>query len=84
MQVEERVYSFEEWQEDAASGRLKEAFACGTAAVVAPIGHVRHARGEFAIGEGEVGPVTRELRETLVGIQKGARADAHGWLHTIA
>ena len=53
------------------SGRLREAFACGTAAVVAPIGSVRHAGGEFTIGGGEVGPVTRKLRETLVGMQRG-------------
>jgi len=84
MRVEEKAYSFEQWQSDAASGRLKEAFACGTAAVVAPIGSVRHANGEFSIAGGEAGPVTQRLRETLVGIQKGAQADTRGWLHAIA
>jgi branched-chain amino acid aminotransferase len=84
MKVEEKAYSFDQWQDDAARGRLREAFACGTAAVVAPIGNVRHAKGEFSIAGGEVGPVTRKLRETLVGIQKGSQADAHGWLHVIA
>jgi len=82
--VEERAYSFTEWQNDAASGRLREAFACGTAAVVAPIGTVRHANGEFPIAGGEVGPVTRELSEALVGIQRGTRADPYGWLRMIA
>ncbi len=84
MTVEEQAYSFDQWQEDAARGRLKEAFACGTAAVVAPIGHVRHAGGEFSIASGEAGPVTQKLRETLVGIQRGSLADAYGWLHVIA
>jgi branched-chain amino acid aminotransferase len=84
MKVEEKPYSFDQWQADAASGRLKEAFACGTAAVVAPIGHVRHAKGEFSIGDGAMGPVTSRLRETLVGIQKGSRVDTYGWLHVIA
>ena len=50
MSVEEMAYSFGRWREDAATGRLREVFACGTAAVVAPIGSVRHVGGEFAIG----------------------------------
>jgi branched-chain amino acid aminotransferase len=82
--VQEKLYSFDQWREDAASGRLREAFACGTAAVVAPIGSVRHSGGEFTIGGGEVGPVTRKLRETLVGMQRGTREDVYGWLHRIS
>ncbi len=46
-EVVERPVSFDEWQADAASGRLREAFACGTAAVITPIGTVRHPAGEF-------------------------------------
>ncbi len=84
MTVAEQAYSFDQWRDDAARGRLREAFACGTAAVVAPIGSVRHARGEFPIAGGEAGPVTQRLREALVGIQKGSQADPHGWLHVIA
>lgn len=83
MTVEEQPYSFEQWQSDAAQGRLWEAFACGTAAVVAPIGGVRHRGGEFPMGDGAIGPVTRKLRETLVGIQKGSIADTYGWLRKI-
>jgi len=84
MKVEERAYSFTEWKADAASGRLREAFACGTAAVVAPIATVRHTQGEFSIAGGEVGPVTKKLSESLIGIQRGTRADTYGWLRTIA
>ncbi|RUV27669.1 branched chain amino acid aminotransferase, partial [Mesorhizobium sp. M1A.T.Ca.IN.004.03.1.1] len=47
LRVEQRPYSFAEWQQDATSGKLVEAFACGTAAVLAGIGLVRHAGGEF-------------------------------------
>ena len=82
--VEERAYGFDEWQADVAHGRLKEVFACGTAAVVAPIGGVRHFGGEFAIADGAVGPVTRKLRDALVGIQRGTRADVYGWLRMVA
>lgn len=81
--VREEPYSFDQWQADAQSGRLKEAFACGTAAVVAGIGTVKFSGGEFAIGTGETGPVTTKLRETLVGIQRGQTNDRNGWLHTM-
>ena len=83
MTVHERPYSFEEWQADAASGRLKEAFACGTAAVVAAIGAVKFSGGEFQIGDGGTGPVTTALRQALVGIQRGQSNDRDGWIHAI-
>lgn len=82
--VREEPYSFDQWQADAKSGRLKEAFACGTAAVVAGIGTVKFSGGEFTIGNGETGPVTTKLRETLVGIQRGQTNDRHGWLHALS
>lgn len=82
--VNERPYSFEEWQADAASGKLREAFACGTAAVVAGIGTVRHAGGEFKIGNGETGLLTEKLRNDLTGIQRGEAVDKHGWVYPLA
>lgn len=81
--VEERPYSFDEWRADATSGRLTEAFACGTAAALAPIGVVRHARGEFSINDANCGPVTARLREALIGIQRGQIPDPHGWRHPV-
>jgi branched-chain amino acid aminotransferase len=81
--VEERPYSFEEWKLDAASGRLKEAFACGTAAVLAGIGTVRHAAGEFTVGDGQTGPLTQKLRQQLVHIQQGVSNDEHHWIHQV-
>ncbi|THF52524.1 branched-chain amino acid aminotransferase [Allorhizobium terrae] len=83
MTVNERPYSFEEWQADAKSGKLKEAFACGTAAVVAGIGEVKFTQGSFQIGTGETGPVTTKIREQLVSIQRGKSNDPHGWVRTI-
>jgi branched-chain amino acid aminotransferase len=82
--VQERPYGFDEWQADAKSGKLREAFACGTAAVVAGIGTVKFSGGEFAIGNSGDGVITAQLRSQLVGIQKGKEPDAHGWMHTIA
>ncbi|WP_405112850.1 branched-chain amino acid aminotransferase [Micromonospora sp. NBC_01405] len=78
--VEERPVSFADWQADAASGRLREAFACGTAAVVTPIGKVRFSDGEFLVGGGEPGRVTTDLHRRLVDVQRGRAADPHGWV----
>ena len=62
--VREEPYAIEQWRADAESGRLTEAFACGTAAVVTAIGSVKSAEGGFAIGGQSVGPVTQRIRET--------------------
>jgi len=55
-------------------------FACGTAAVITPISHVKYGESEFTIGDGESGEVTMALRDTLTGIQRGTFADTHGWM----
>jgi branched-chain amino acid aminotransferase len=82
--VEERQYAIDEWRADAESGLLRESFACGTAAVVTPIGRVRGADLDFTIGGGVEGPVTRRLRETLLDIQHGRAEDTHGWVQRLA
>jgi branched-chain amino acid aminotransferase len=81
--VREAPYSIEQWREDATSGRLTEAFACGTAAVVTPIGSVKSADGSFDIGGQSVGPLTQRLRSALVDIQRGRAADPHGWVQYV-
>ena len=82
-EVREELYSFEQWRADAASGRLREVFACGTAAVLTPIGTVRSTDGEFVIADGGTGELTGRLRQTLVDIQRGRIADRHGWVRRI-
>lgn len=84
LKVEERPYAFDEWKADAASGRLKEAFACGTAAVLAGIGTVRHADGEFRIGDGQTGELTQSFRSELVSLQRGVSEDTRGWTHQVS
>jgi branched-chain amino acid aminotransferase len=68
---------------DAASGRLTEAFACGTAAVVTPIGTVKGKGFENKIGTGDAGPVTTRLKTALLDIQNGRAEDKHGWIHRV-
>ncbi|MEA1015854.1 branched-chain amino acid aminotransferase [Sphingosinicella sp. LY1275] len=82
--VREEPYAIDQWEADARSGRLTEAFACGTAAVVTPIGAVKTAEGEFTIGGQSIGPLTQRLRSTLVAIQRGEAPDSHGWVEEIA
>ncbi len=78
--VQERRIGTDEWRSKAASGEITEVFACGTAAVITPVGSVKSAEGEFTIGGGEPGEVTMALRDTLTGIQRGTFADTHGWM----
>ncbi|EKF23340.1 branched-chain amino acid aminotransferase [Mycolicibacterium hassiacum DSM 44199] len=78
--VEERKIDIDEWQKKVAAGEITEVFACGTAAVITPVGKVKYADGEFTIGDGTPGEITMALRDTLTGIQRGTFADTHGWM----
>ncbi|MEO6144295.1 MAG: branched-chain amino acid aminotransferase [Dermatophilaceae bacterium] len=82
--VDERRISMDEWRDGAASGDIAEVFACGTAAVVTPIGRLAWQGGEVVIGDhdvnGGVGPVTASIRQTLLDVQYGRVADSRGWL----
>lgn len=80
LKVEERRVTTEEWEKKAASGELTETFACGTAAVITPVGKVKHSEGEFTIGDGGAGELTMKLREELTGIQYGNRPDTNNWM----
>lgn len=82
--VDERQVSFDEWREGIASRQIVEAFACGTAAVVTPVGKVRWEDGEAEMeGKPFSETVTGKLRSALLEIQYGRATDAHGWLHRI-
>ncbi len=80
LKLREEPYSIDQWRADAATGKLLETMACGTAAVVTPVGRVDGPDGSFEIGSGGPGQLTTKLREKLVGIQQGRVADTHGWV----
>ncbi|HZK31532.1 MAG TPA: branched-chain amino acid aminotransferase, partial [Corynebacterium sp.] len=82
-ETEERRISTTEWRQDATSGAMSEAMACGTAAVITPVGRVLSRDGEFLVGGNEAGKVTMQMREQLTSIQRGVVEDTHGWLHTL-
>lgn len=82
--VEERQVPFDEVTAAIADGTMLEIFACGTAAVVTPVGRVLSSEGEHVVTEDEqMGPVSAELRSALVSIQRGIDPDARGWMHTV-
>jgi branched-chain amino acid aminotransferase len=82
--VTERRFSVEEWRQGVADGTVTETFACGTAAVITPVGEVKARTGDFVVGDGTPGPISMRLREALLDIQHGRVADTHGWLHRVA
>jgi branched-chain amino acid aminotransferase len=81
--AEERTITVDEWKDAVATGRMTEAFACGTAAVITPIGVAKSKRGEWTMNGNETGPVAAKLREALLNLQHGVSADTHGWMHRV-
>jgi branched-chain amino acid aminotransferase len=81
--AEEGKISTDEWREGNESGAITEVFACGTAAVITPVGAVDSAGGGWTIGDGTPGPISMQLREHLVGLQTGREPDPHGWMHKL-
>jgi branched-chain amino acid aminotransferase len=79
----ERKVSVAEWRDGCASGEITEVFACGTAAVITPIGGVRSEHADWIVGDGKAGQVTSMLKDELVGIQYGRKPDRYGWMHPI-
>ncbi len=82
-QVEERRFSIDEWREGVASGAITEIFACGTAAVVTPVGALKWAGGETPAASEEAGPLTAKIRQALVDVQFGRADDTFGWMHQV-
>jgi branched-chain amino acid aminotransferase len=82
--IEERRVSIDEWREGVSSGDITEVFACGTAAVITPIGLLK-AR-DFQVGslDAPAGALTMSLREELTDIQYGRREDHHDWMLRLA
>ncbi len=81
--VRETRVSVEDWRTGVATGEITEVFACGTAAVVTPVGRLAWRGGELITTEDSAGPVTTEIRRALLDIQYGRAADSHGWLRQV-
>ena len=77
--VSERLLSIDELTAAMADGTLEEAWGCGTAAVVSPIGELAYNGEKYAVNGGQIGEVTQMLYDTLTGIQWGKIDDPYGW-----
>jgi len=83
LQIEERKLAVDEVLHGIESGAITEIFACGTAAVINPVGSIKTAQKSYVINNGESGPHTDGLRQTLLDIQYGRTPDTHGWMHKV-
>ena len=81
--VTERLISIDELDEAMNNGTLEEAWGCGTAAVVSPIGELCYKGKKYTVGGGKIGEVTQHLYDTLTGIQWGKIEDKFGWTYKI-
>ena len=83
LKVTERLISFDEIVSALQSGKLEEAWGCGTAAVVSPIGELAYKDKKYVINGGKIGKTAQELYDTLTGIQWGKAPDKFGWTYTV-
>ena len=77
--VHERLLSIDELKAAMENGTLEEAWGCGTAAVVSPIGELFYQGVHYPVNNGQIGEVTQHLYDTLTGIQWGRIEDTFGW-----
>jgi len=81
--VSERLLSVDELVNAMKTGKLEEAWGCGTAAVVSPIGALAYGDEEYQINDGKIGEVTQKLYDILTGIQWGKLPDEFNWVYKI-
>ena len=78
--VQEAMVSIDDWRDGVASGEITEIFACGTAAVVSPVGLAKSVMGTWKTGDGQPGVITMQIRNHLLVIQHGTVLDTHNWM----
>ncbi len=81
--VTERLLSIDELAEAMQNGTLEEAWGCGTAAVISPIGELCYKDVKYSINDNQIGPITQHLYDTLTGIQWGRIEDKFGWTYLL-
>jgi branched-chain amino acid aminotransferase len=79
IKVTERKISIDEILDCAKKGILKEVFGTGTAAVISPVGMIKHGKSEISINNGKIGQLSQKLYDELTGIQYGEKPDKFGW-----
>ncbi len=84
LEVEERALTVDDIFSGVESGRITEAFGTGTAVVISPVGQFTYQDRTVVLADGKTtGAVTRELFDTLTGIQYGRLPDPHDWVELL-
>jgi len=83
LKVKEGLISIDEVVATATSGRLKEAFGTGTAAVISPVGQITYEDRDYVIAGGKMGEVSQRLYDEIVAIQYAEKRDPYGWVEKI-
>ena len=81
--VEEQCISIDELVAAHHEGKLEEVFGTGTAAVIAPVGKLRYKNEVLTIADGETGPLSQKLYDTVTSLQRGKTPDKFGWRVTV-
>ena len=79
LEVSERLLSVEELAQAMTDGTLEEAWGCGTAAVISPIGELCYKDHKYIINNNEIGKLSQHLYDSITGIQWGEVEDKFGW-----
>ena len=83
MKVSERMISIDEVVESARSGRLKECFGSGTAAIISPVKAIWYKGEDVRVADGNTGPVAQKLYDYILKLQYGHEEDPFGWVERI-
>jgi branched-chain amino acid aminotransferase len=67
----------------ASSGRLKEAFGTGTAAVISPVGQITYKDEDYQVADGRMGELSQKLYDEIMAIQYAEKPDPYGWVERI-
>ncbi|MFW9908072.1 MAG: branched-chain amino acid aminotransferase [Candidatus Thorarchaeota archaeon] len=81
--VRERQISIDEVLEGISTGKVKEIFGCGTAAIIAPVGALCYRNAEYCVANGEIGSLTQKLFDYLTGVQCGEVDDKFRWVYEV-
>jgi len=82
-EVSEERLDIEQVLADIKSGKITEAFGCGTAAVISPVGKLCWKGTDYVINNNQSGDISKQLYDELTGIQYGTREDRFGWIKKV-
>jgi branched-chain amino acid aminotransferase len=83
MKIRERQFTIDEVVAAQKSGALHEVFGSGTAAIISPVKSIHYRGVNYPVADGNIGPVSQKLYDTLLALQYGYEPDPFGWVERI-